>query len=109
MRRETRGGAPTHEGVSPEAVQAQIEKILASALFTQTSGLTRLLRHIVSETLHGRADRLKEYSLGVDVFDRGPSFEPRTDTIVRAQARRLRSKLQQFYTSEGRDDSLIIS
>jgi len=108
MRPQSSGGESTPNGVSAEAVRGQIEKILASSLFSQTPGLTRLLSHVVTETLQGRSDQLKEYSLGVDVFERGQSFEPRTDTIVRAQARRLRAKLQEFYTSEGREDPVII-
>jgi len=109
MRHQVSDGAGLAcSGVSAEAVQGQLEKILASDLFAQTPGLSRLLRHVVSETVQGRADRLKEYSLGVDVFDRGPSFEPSTDTIVRAQARRLRSRLQEFYESQGLADRVII-
>jgi hypothetical protein len=51
---------------------------------------------------------LNEYSLGVDVFERGEAFDPTTDTIVRVQARRLRSKLQKYYASEGQADPLVI-
>ena len=49
----------------------------------------------------GNREELKEYSLGVEVFDRGEAFDPRTDTIVRVQARRLRSKLKDYYDAEG--------
>jgi predicted ATPase len=51
---------------------------------------------------------LNEYSLGVDVFDRGEAFDPKTDTIVRVQTRHLRSKLEKYYASEGRADLLVI-
>jgi len=54
------------------------------------------LSHIVAATLEGKGGELKEYALGVDVFDRGDSFDPKTDTIVRVQARRLRSKLEAY-------------
>ena len=57
----------------------------------------------------GRRDELKEYALGVDVFNRGADFDPRTDTIVRVQARRLRAKLQQYDETEGRADPLVIA
>ena len=43
---------------------------------------------------------------GVDVFGRGPDFDPRADTIVRVQARRLRAKLHEFYAVEGHADGL---
>jgi hypothetical protein len=67
-----------------------------------------MLRYVVERTLEGRTDELKEYALGVDVFGRGASFDPRVDTIVRVQARRLRSKLEGYYNIEGRMDPLLI-
>jgi len=66
------------------------------------------LRHIVEHTLAGATDELKEYSLGVGVFDRGEAFDPRTDTIVRVQARRLRTRLQDYYTALGQADTVRI-
>ena len=57
----------------------------------------------------GASGRVEGYALGVDVFNRGADFDPRADTIVRVQARRLRAKLQQYYESEGRADSLVIA
>ncbi len=58
--------------------------------------LRRLLRFLVERTLEGRSHEVKEYAVGVDVFDRGADFDPRTDTIVRAEARRLRAKLAEY-------------
>lgn len=68
-----------------------------------------MLRYVVERTLEGKTDELKEYALGVDVFGRGESFDPRVDTIVRVQARNLRSRLEQYYSSpEGRTDPVLI-
>ncbi len=67
-----------------------------------------MLRFLVEETLAGRASRLKEYVLGVEVFDRPASYDPRLDSIVRVEARRLRSALEQYYADEGRADPVII-
>jgi adenylate cyclase len=67
-----------------------------------------LLRHIVGETLDGRGDRLKEYSIAVDVFGRASSFDPRTDSIVRVQASRLRTQLAEYYAGEGAVETLRI-
>jgi TolB-like protein/tetratricopeptide (TPR) repeat protein len=62
----------------------------------------------VERTLAGLGRQLKEYSIGVDVFGRGESFDPRADTIVRAQARKLRSKLAKYYETEGKHNPLRI-
>ena len=80
----------------------------AAEPFSNAPSLSRLLRHVVEHTLQGNAEELKEYSLGVEVFDRGESFDPRTDTIVRVQARRLRSKLKEYYDAEGQVDPIVI-
>ena len=93
---------------SDESVRAQMARILGGQTFLHAPSLSRLLHHLVEHTLQGNTDELKEYSLGVEVFDRGASFDPRTDTIVRVQARRLRSKLDEYYEAEGRDDPLVI-
>jgi predicted ATPase len=94
--------------VSAEAVRAQLARILQSTIFAHAPHLSRLLSHLVDRTLDGGAEQLKEYSLGVDVFDRGQSFDPRSDTIVRVQARRLRAKLKDYYSTHGRLDSVRI-
>ena len=47
--------------------------------------------------------------MGLEVFNRGPSFDPHTDTIVRVHARRLRTRLDEYYASEGRDDTIVLT
>jgi predicted ATPase len=96
-------------GLPSEAVRAQLARILRSRIFSNAPTLSRLLRHLVEGTLGGHAGgQMKEYSLGVEVFDRGESFDPRTDTIVRVQARRLRMKLQVYYRTVGQFDPVLI-
>ena len=105
-------GAPRTERVndpaSPEAIRAQLGRILASATLAQSESLSRLLTYIVTRALDGKADPPKEYLIGVEAFDRGESFDPKTDTIVRVQARRLRAKLAAYYEGPGKNDPLII-
>lgn len=78
-------------------VLAQLERILASDPFRDSPTQQRLLRHLIEETLAGRARELKEYNIGVQVFHRGDDFEPRTDSIVRVQVGVLRKKLSAYY------------
>src|SRR5215472_10819730 len=96
------------DGVSADAVREQLSRILQSQTFNSAPVLSQMLRYVVDRTLEGRTDELKEYSLGVDVFGRGTSFDPRADTIVRVQARRLRSKLEEYYNIEGRMDPVLL-
>jgi predicted ATPase len=94
---------------APEQVRDQLARVLESRALSAAPGLARLLAHTVTETLAGRGAALKEYALGVDVFGRGPSFDPRADSIVRAQARRLRQRLATYYQDEGRRDLVVIA
>ncbi len=70
--------------------------------------MSRFLRFAIEETLAGRVSSLKESTIGVAVFDRPPDFDPRTDPIVRVEARRLRDKLAGYYRTEGAADPLVI-
>ncbi len=70
--------------------------------------MTRFLRFAVERTLEGRGDELKEYLVGVEVFDRKDSYDPRVDPIVRVEARRLRSKLKAYYETDGAGDAIVI-
>lgn len=92
----TDSGAPER----PE-IEAALERILASRAFATAPRQQALLKHIVTETLEGRGDRLKEFSIAVDVFGRSTTFDPRVDSIVRVQASRLRSQLADYYGKDG--------
>ncbi len=70
--------------------------------------MARFLRFAVERSLAGRADELKEYLIGVEVFDRPSSYDPRVDPIVRVEARRLRSKLKDYYDGDGKNDPVLI-
>ena len=91
-----------------EGATKQLNRVLASKTFRQADRLKRFLSFVVNETIAGRADNLKEFAVGVEVFDRDPSFDPRSDPIVRVQARRLRAQLERYYGEEAGQDDLII-
>jgi TolB-like protein len=93
---------------SPEAVRAACARITASKIFENSERMIRFLDFVVGKTLAGQAGDLKEYLLGVEVFDRDQSFDPKTDTIVRVEARRLRRKLKEYYDGEGAREVLRI-
>ena len=94
--------------LSPSAVHTQLERILSSAVFVRSKRLGRFLRFTVEQCLEGRQSALKEYLVGVEVFNKLETFDPRIDSIVRVEARRLRSKLERYYQTDGREDPVII-
>ena len=93
---------------SEEAIRQQLARISSSATFQQVDRLKRFLEFVVLETVAGRGNQLKEYVLGIQVFDKEDSFDPRTDPVVRVQARRLRTRLTKYYQEEGAHDSIVI-
>ena len=75
------------------AVLEALERILGTAGFVNSPRMSRFLRFVVEETLKGRADDLKEYVVGLRVFDKPESFDSTADPTVRAEASKLRAKL----------------
>ena len=100
--------ARAETGAAKPEVRDQLDRLLKSATFRQADRLKRFLTFIVTEALSGRGGDLKEYVIGVQVFRKEESFDPRTDPIVRVQARRLRAKLFHYYLQEGPHDALVI-
>ncbi|GAB4220295.1 MAG: hypothetical protein Kow001_01560 [Acidobacteriota bacterium] len=93
----------------PESeVRAQLERVLASPVFSHAERPSRFLRYVVEKTLAGEVSGLKEYAIGVDVYGRPPGFDPRSDSIVRVEAGRLRAKLREYYDLYGEADPVRI-
>ena len=91
-----------------DALIRQVEKICESPEFQSKPVLCRFLSYIVSETLAGRGDNLKAFTIGVDVFDKDEDFDPGQDTLVRINAIRLRRSLDMYYSKTGKMDQLHI-
>ena len=89
-------------------IRDQLSTVLDSALFAHADRLHRFLKFVVNETLGGRADRLNQFAIALDVFDRDETFDPAIDAIVRVEAGRLRSKLLEYYNELGRNDPIRI-
>ncbi|HEV8333958.1 MAG TPA: hypothetical protein VGQ22_21225, partial [Steroidobacteraceae bacterium] len=101
---------PTETGasdLSDAAVRAQLDSMLASAVFSRSPHLRRFLSFIVEQTLAGQGHRLKESVLAHELYGKGTDFDGGNDPVVRVDARRLRDKLREFY--EGRSDPVVIS
>ncbi|WP_424753263.1 hypothetical protein [Methylobacterium sp.] len=109
---DTRGLGPaaSEQGLAPSAddVTAALARILATRAFRSSRRRT-LLGYLVDETLAGRADRLKGYSIATAVFGRGEDFDSQSDPVVRLEARRLRRDLDTYYAGDGAADAVRLS
>jgi hypothetical protein len=90
------------------AQQEHLRKVLSSAIFHSSESLQRLLAYLVENSAKDSPHPVKEYQIATDVFSRGPGFDPRTDSSVRVNVARLRSKLLEYYATDGKDDPLRI-
>jgi hypothetical protein len=99
---------PVAGELSPEQVNRQLELILNSRHLRQARSLEKFLRYVVAKSLAGEEGDLKEYTIGVDVFQRGAEYDPRKDAVVRVQANVLRKRIASYYEDEGLLDELII-
>jgi Tol biopolymer transport system component len=94
-------------GPTDDAVRGQLDRILASPVFSRSPQLRRLLSFVVAQTLAGQGHTLKEAVLAHELYGKGNDFDAGTDPVVRVDARRLRDKLREFY--EGRSEPIVIS
>jgi hypothetical protein len=94
--------------IDREAEKAAVERVLASPGFARNERMSRFLRFIVERHLEGKDHELKESVLAVEVFGRRPDFDPTRDPVVRTEAGRLRARLQEYYSDQGKADALVI-
>jgi TolB-like protein/tetratricopeptide (TPR) repeat protein len=95
--------------LSSEVIRAALDTVLGSSTFAGSDRLRAFLRFVVEETLEGHECSLKESVIGNNVYGREPAYDPRIDSTVRVEARRLRSKLDLYYAGDGHADAVRIS
>ncbi len=100
------GGCPSD--VPHAVIRDHVAHILQTPGFAKSERLKRFLSFAVERFLAGDTANLKEYSIALDVFDRSPDYNPKIDAVVRVEARRLRSRLEQYYATEGVHDAIRI-
>src|ERR1700749_4215049 len=79
-----------------------------SDVFSRSPQLGAFLRFVVEAVLHGKADHIKAYTIGVEVLRRDAGFDPQLDPIVRVEATRLRRALERYYAGPGASDDVLI-
>ena len=104
---ETDTSAQDRRELPDSVVRAELERILASEVFSRSQQLRRLLSFIVEQRLAGQGHSLKESVLAHEVYGKGTDFDGGADPVVRVDARRLRDKLREYY--DGRSDPVVIS
>lgn len=91
-----------------EAVLASLNKVLANEEFARSPRIVEFFRFIVVETIEGRSEYIKAYTIALAAFGRDEAFDPQLDPVVRVQAVRLRRMLKQYYLTDGKNDPVVI-
>jgi len=92
----TESWTPSSE-LEKAAVQQQLEKLLATSLFNSSKRYPSFLKFVVTHSLAGQTDQLKERILGVEIFGRAADYDTNIDPIVRVTAAEIRKRIEQYY------------
>ena len=95
--------------VEVEDIRAQVGRLIQSKTFETSEVHRRLLQYLAEKSISGEADRLKEYTIGLEAFGKPPTYDPKQDSIVRLQAGRLRQKLAVYYQTEAAGDTVRVT
>jgi hypothetical protein len=95
--------------LDPDEIHAQVNRLVHSKTFETSEVHRKLLQYLAEKAIHGEADRLKEYTIGLEAFGKPATYDPKHDSIVRLQVGRLRQKLTAYYQAEGPGDSLVVN
>ena len=79
----------------------ELRRVLESKYFANSPKKTRFLEFVSEQAFLGNGDKLNEYLIGVEVYDRGVDFNPQKDPIVRVQAHEIRRLLNKYYEVNG--------
>ncbi|HET7889901.1 MAG TPA: hypothetical protein VFL34_00140 [Candidatus Sulfotelmatobacter sp.] len=101
--------AVTHSlAIGREQCFQQIDKLIKSHRLHSSESLCKLLRYLAEHSLDHPGIGLKEYQIATEVLGRSSGFDPQSDSTVRVQAGRLRVKLAEYYSNEGREDPILV-
>ena len=83
-------------------IREELGRVLQSRYFALAPKKRRFLEFVTEQALMGSAEKLNEFLIGAEVYDRGPDFNPQQDPIVRVQAHEIRRALRTYYEEEGK-------
>jgi len=104
---------PSNSSTPPEKYAGDprwelVDRVASSTVFRKSPRLRQFLFFVTERSIAGHSDEISEYEIGWKVFERGPNYNPMDDSIVRSAARQLRSKVKEYFETEGVSEKLIL-
>lgn len=84
------------------------QRIAASESIGRSRLLADFLLFVVDRHIRNRADEITEQQIGVLVFGRAEGYDANDDNIVRSYARNLRKRIDEYFASEGKEETLLL-
>ena len=94
--------------ISAGKIREQLDLLIRDHAFRSSKRSVAFLRYVVEQTINGSADLIKERTIGVEVFEREPSYDTNLDHVVRTAATELRKRLAIYYGEEKHRSELRI-
>ncbi|HKV24652.1 MAG TPA: helix-turn-helix domain-containing protein [Candidatus Acidoferrum sp.] len=94
--------------IEREQLLEQIDRLASSHALHGSESLCKLLRYLAKHAVEHPGAPIKEFQIATEVFGRSADFDPQLDSMVRVQAGRLRSKLTEYYSSDGAEDPIVV-
>jgi hypothetical protein len=95
--------------LSPEQKRELVQRVINSQAFCRAAAMRSFLSYITEHAILERPQKLKEQTIGTEVLGRKPDYDPADDNIVRVRAHELRGRLENYFTSEGSEEPVIIN
>ena len=116
-KRETQLGSVLEERVDEESVPPKmsderrrlVARVAASASFCRAPQLQEFFLYISERSLSNKTDQVTEQIIGTKVFKRRPGYSTGDDNIVRTYARQLRKRLEEYFSTAGAEEKLIVT
>lgn len=89
-------------------MRAELAQLLTDPQIVQSPVLVRLMTWLVEETLAGRGDKIKSYTVAVNGLGKSEDFDSQSDSYPRVQVGRLRKALKNHYAQHGALESYCL-
>ena len=98
----------SEEDLSPHERWTLLERVVESHLLKRSTRLREMLLYVGDQTIRQRRSNVREQEIGAAVFGRQALYDTAVDNIVRVNATELRKRLEQYFITEGANETYVL-